>query len=589
MIKIACCVITKGDEDLELLKGLLNSVRGIFNSIHITANGKETKEVKKFCKKSNIDYSFLAWNKDFSEQRNFNFGRVPKETDYIFWADVDDIVINAHLLPEIARKGLQQGLDTIYFEYWYGSKFNGKPSLETFVEVEIKHNRERLIKPNTVTWKKRLHESPIPNDGENHKYSSIKYSEDHPIAWLHLGADRDISFEKMKVRMDRNREILELELEDEKKVNDVDPRTLLYLMKIYTEEEDKVLLKKCIGMGQEYISKSGWDEERAVCYRLMATCMGKLGDHKKAKSLLHMAIEEYPYDPTLYLHLARAYFNLRNYGAMKHWMEIGLSKDTKRVSMENSLELKTLSAQLMLQYYYYGDEKNITKAYLGAKALYDTEPTKENESLLESLYDQKELDNASRNIHQYMLYLKEIDKVELIPNVYKSLPEQMKILPFANFFYNKYKEPKVWADNEICYYASFGTPHFEQFGPANLKTGIGGSETAVIQLAKEWTKKGYKVTVYCDCGSQEGEHEGVIYRPYYEFNTRDYFNVLIQWRSNHLVGKINAKKYLIDLHDVFYGDSYKGGFDALMVKSKYQRDLAPKLNDGAFRIVGNGI
>lgn len=590
-MKLAFCLITKGDEELESIKGLLNSIHGVFNSIHITANGEKTWELEKFCKKNKIDYSYLKWNKDFSEQRNFNFARVPKDTDYISWADSDDVIINAKALPDIAHKALQQGLDTVYLEYWYASKFNGKPSLETFETVEIKHNRERLIKPNTITWKKRIHESPVPNS-EDHKYSSIKYSEDYPVAWLHLGAERDISTEKMASRMARNREILELEYEDEKNSKDgADARTILYLMKVYAEEEDPKTLKKCISLGQEYISKSGWDEERAVCYRLMSVSFGKLGDHKKAKSLLHMAIEEYPHDPTLYLHLARAYFNLKDYGSMKHWMEIGLSKDTSRIAMENSLELKVLSAQLMIQYYYYGDEKNIKKAYLGAKALYESDPTEENKLLLESLYDQKELDDASRNIHQYMLYLNEIGRTDLIPHIYNSLPVQMKILPFANFFNNKYKEPKIWEKNEICYYASMGTPHVEQWGPKNLEKGIGGSETAAVQLAKEWAKKGYKVTVYCDCGSQEGIHDGVNYRPYYEFNHRDFFNIFIAWRSNHTLKNINARKILVDLHDIFWGGQYLdyNTYDALMVKSGYQRKFAHAVPDNKFRKVSNGI
>lgn len=590
MIKIAFCVIIKDDNELPKLKGLLDSVKGVFNTIHITANGEKVDEIKKFCKKAKIDYSYLKWNKNFSEQRNFNFARVPKDTDMISWADCDDVILNAHLLPDLASKALQQGLDTLYFEYWYGNKFDGTPSLKTFKKVEIKHNRERLIRPNSIIWKKRIHESPVPNS-EDHKYSQIKYSEEHPIAWIHLGADRYLPKEVMDKRMERNRELLELELADERTKGEVDPRTLLYLMKVYAEEEDKDILKKCVGMGQEYIQKSGWDEERAVCYRLMATCMGKLGDHRKAKTLLHMAIEEYPYDPLLYLHLARAYFNLKNYGAMKHWMEIGLSKDNGRVSMENTLELEILSSQLVIQYYYYGDEKNITKAYLGAEALYKSDPTDENRKLLESLYDQKELDDASRNIHQYMLYLKDINREDLIPQIYQTLPPAMQILPFANHFYNKYKEPRVWADNEVCYYASMGTPHFEQWGPKNLETGIGGSETAVIRLSEEWVKKGYKVTVYSDCGPQEGEHNGVIYRPYYEFNPRDFFNIFIQWRSNHLAGKINTKKFLIDLHDVFWGDQYLDidKYDALMVKSKYHRQLANKVPDGKIRVISNGI
>lgn len=593
MIKLSHHIITKGDEELDSLKYLFHNLDGIFSEVHITANGKKTTKLEAWCKENGYDYSYLEWSDDFSAQRNFNFARVSKGVDYQVWSDADDVIINPEVLVEIAELAHKAGHPIVYFEYWYGSKFNGKPSLETFVEPEIKHMRERLIKPGYTHWKGRLHETPVPFEKEP-TYSQIKYSDQYPIAWLHLGADKDLSNAKMAERMERNRRILELELNDEREAGEVDPRTILYLMKIYAEDTDPKILKELQNLGEEYLSKSGWDEERAMCYRLMAMGAGALGQNERAVDLLHKAIKEYPYDPILYLHLARAYFNLKNFGAMRHWLEFALSLDEQpnRVAMANELELKVLSAELMLNYYYFGDKKNVRKAYQAAKMLNKVNPTKENRDNEILLADLKDLDKASEAAHKLMLYLIDIDQTDKISTLYNALPMAMQNLPFANHFNNKYKQPKVWEDNEICYYATFGQGHISQWSPESLKTGIGGSETAVIKLAKLWADKGWKVTVYGDPGKAEGIHDGVLYLPWYKFNPRDKFNIFIQWRSNSLAGVVSCKKYYVDLHDVFYKASFiekQDAIDKLMVKSNYHAKFAGEFPEDKIAVIGNGV
>lgn len=157
--------------------------------------------------------------------------------------------------------------------------------------------------------------------------------------------------------------------------------------------------------------------------------------------------------------------------------------------------------------------------------------------------------------------------------------------------HNRYAKPRVWGEKEICYYASFGHPHFEKWNGNSLKSGIGGSETAVIKLSENWTQMGYKVTVFCDTPNPELIN-GVIYLPYIMFNPKDKFNIFIQWRHNSLAEKISAKKFLIDLHDIWWEDSYIEkieGIDKIMVKSKYHRELGKGIIDEKFEIIGNGI
>lgn len=586
-MRIALCIIVEGDSKLPNIKRLIKSAIPAVDTVHITANHKPCSKLKKWCEKEGYDFSFRKWTKDFSDQRNYNFSRAPENTDYILWADSDDVLVGAQHIRKVAEIAQKNNNDVVFFTYWYGCLFNGTPSLETLQEVEIQQARERLIKPGTTIWKSRIHETPVPMEGKELKYTQVKYSEDNPIAWLHLKMSRDITPEELQKTTDRNRTMLELQLEDEKEVGMVDPRTQLYLMKIYAEMDEK--LEECIGMGREYLQKSGWDAERAICCSLMAKCLSKLGDHNSAKKLLEQAINEYPYDPLLYMSLARACYEVGNLRAMEAHMKhaLTLKMDDEQTAMNNIYETKLVSAEVSLLYYM-TVKKNTEKAYRAARLLNSLNPSKNNQQNEEYLYKQMKLDKACAHVHKLIKYYEDTDP-EIIPDLLQSLPEDMKILPFVNHYQHKYGKPKVWASDEICYFATFGGKHFENWDGNSLKKGIGGSETAVIRLSEEWAKNGYKVTVYGD-PKKEKTINGVKYVPYYKFNPKDKFNILIQWRHNSLIGKVSAKKLLIDLHDVYFGGDYeKGGIDKIMVKSKYHRNLGKNIPDEKFKIISNGI
>ena len=587
---LSLCLITKGDEELKSVKIAVGSLIAYVDSVYITTNSDKYSKTKDWCDSNKkIEHSHLPWDKDFSKQRNFNFSQVRSDTDFILWADSDDFVVNASLIREVAQKVLSHGHDTVFFPYWYGAKFNGKPSIDTLEEVEITHNRERLIRPGSIVWQKRIHETPVPLDPERYIYSKVNY-EEYPIAWLHLGADRDLPPEKMKARIERNEELLRLELAEEGA--DRDPRTVLYLMKILCENEDKDVLLECINLGDEYLNKSGWDQERAVCYQIMSKCAGILGKHESAKELLLGAISEYPEDPLSYFYLARACFNLKDYRAMKHWMGVGFSIDPteNNTGMNNILELKVISAELMFQYNYHA-KRDVRAAHKAAEILAGLVPSKQNFFNESFTYNQAELDRASEHAHKLMDYCVDIQREGIIPQIVKILPEEMQKLPFALKYFYKYSSPRVWGTKEICYFANFGGNHFEKWDGNSLKKGIGGSETAVIRLSEEWVKAGFKVTVYGDpelaCVIND-----VSYLPWYAFNRKDKFNIFIQWRDSSLAKKISAKKFMVDLHDVFDGSTHKqriDQIDRLMVKSNYHKDFAVGIPSEKVKVVSNGI
>ncbi len=587
-------MIIKDDSELPKFIESFLSVLPYVQFAQITSNGKQTAEIEAFIDSTRgrfpritIDYTYLPWTDDFSAQRNHSFNRIPKDYDFIYWQDSDDVLVGAELLPNIAKIAKDTGKDVVFLSYWYGCSFNGEPSLQTFKEVDIEHYRERLIRPGTIVWKGRLHETPVPVDGQKNNYTKLEYHpKERPIAVMHTALLED-SVEKMM----RNKRILELQLKEEKENGEADPRTLLYLMKIYAEIGED--LEGCIKMGEEYLTKSGWDEERANACDLMAICYTKLNKPHDAIKFLHNAISEYPHQPLHYVRLALAYFNVERYRESRHWLEVAskIEMDTKTAGINNIKELKVLMTQLVLKLKFQVD-KDLDGSVLAAQALLKEQPSEANEANLNYLLDRKELKDASEASLKLLEYFEMIGDDKSISSVLDALPKVISEQPFAISQRRRITKPRHWKDNEICYFANFGGKHFENWDGNSLSKGIGGSETAVICLSEQWAKLGYKVTIYGD-PQEKCEINGVIYLPWYYFNKSDKFNVFIQWRNASLAPTIKAKKFLVDLHDIVAQPDYSievmNAVDKVMFKSEVHRKMLTELPDDKALVISNGI
>jgi tetratricopeptide (TPR) repeat protein len=586
-MKIALCQIIKDDSELQKLKACIDSVKMSVDDVFITANGKSVSKIKKYCEDNKYHFSYFKWIKDFSAARNFNFKQATdyKEYDYLFWLDTDDVVLGGEMLKDIAIEAKEKGKDIVFFTYWYACTFNKD---NTIASVDMQQNRERLLKPGVTYWKGRLHETPVPVSGVKENYTVYSYNEEtRPFVVVHTNTD-------WEGKMDRNKEILEMQLKDERnRPEGADPRTLLYLMKIYAEQDSLSDLDKILEMGKEYLEKSGWDEERGVCWEQMGVALGRSGDIKGSIKAFHESIQEYPYQTLVYLRLANAYYNDKNYRQAQHWLDVAMKMEVneKNASMNNIKAMKEMSVGLSLKLNT-NVYKNYKKALDSAKLLYSVVPTEANMNNILYLEDIVELDEACKNTNKVFDYLDKIEETGTIPQIIDSLPKAIATQPFAIKWRQASSKPRVWGKDEICYFANFGGYGFEKWGPESLKKGIGGSETAVIELSKEWAKLGYKVTVYGD-PEVEGEFDGVIYLPWYHFNRKDKFNIFIQWRNWGLAGKIKVKKFLVDLHDVWNGvdidKKQLKHIDYFMVKSQFHREFAPNIPDNKFKIISNGL
>lgn len=603
--KILLTLILNNDNEADMLKRMLSSFMPYCDGVvaNITGLTGTNKKLRQLLDSYNgiyivttpvthpdqylptSDGKWLFGN--FAAARNHVFDLADKQKGYDFyiWADVDDILVKGEELPLIAQQAKKSDVDAVYFTYWYSVALNKQGQI---VDVAIDHLRERLLKPRMFKWVSRLHEVCVPKDLNYTPKQSIydfNPKEGRSCVWAHLTTE-----ERVSNTLHRNSIILDVQIREEERK---DPRTILYLAKTYFDmhKPDKYVLAE--QLFYEYIPMSGWAEERGSAWKYLGDIKTLRGDHRGAIDCYYNAVKEYPQTHMPYVLLAREYDELGLTKEADHWLDVVLKMEAPKTSttIGNPMDLKLMAASL--KYNRAIKTGQIDDAIYWMKVRNQI-LQKEDDGIIKTLEEVKLLNQAAGWTWNLAKWLKEHGHATKVKYLLESLPNELGREQFAHIIANDVKEPRVWGDKEICYYANFGGEFFEKFSGKSAVTGIGGSETAVIRLSEEWTKLGYKVTVYCDPREEAGEFNGVTYRPWFECNWNDTFSTLILWRSPHLLDRnIKAKRIFVDLHDVASQlDWTKERMDKVtkvFFKSNYHRKMIPKLPDSKVQIISNGI
>ena len=139
------------------------------------------------------------------------------------------------------------------------------------------------------------------------------------------------------------------------------------------------------------------------------------------------------------------------------------------------------------------------------------------------------------------------------PNAYNEVASWHQIYKKLNIYQGS-KIPKIPNKPIICFLADGG---FEPWSGKNIyTTGVGGSETFVIEIARNIKKySGFDVYVFCNCLEEE-EFEGVLYKPlieYYTFINENYIHSCIISRYSEYLPvtyKSWAENVYLLLHDL---------------------------------------
>lgn len=519
---------------------------------------------------------------NFAAVRNISFDMVTPDFDYIAWADTDDLLQGGTEIRKIATAAKDNNIDALFCTYYYSCVFNEDGTVK---EPIIFHERERILKRGKYKWTSHLHEVCVPVDGDVSKLHMSQYTYDPKInqnlVWVHTA-----NTEKSIKALRRNVRILELQAKEE---NYKDPRTLLYIAKTYFdigEPEKLIEADKYLDM---YIPMSGWEEEIGNAYHYKGLIRQRLGKDADAIQFYKRALFYYPANHGDYLRLADALYKTGRVEEGDIYLDQAavLPEMKSKATIGNPFETKLLYITLRYQQAQRKGDLEEMKKFA------EVRDTMVKDELLETVKQTIETNKIAQGIYNYAIYI--------IKNYPQHLEEYLNTIksPFIEQEFmmqlSNSRPPKEWNDNEIVYYASWGNKHFEEWTPDNLEKGIGGSESAVIYLAKEWVKLGYKVTVYCDCGDKGGIYDGVTYKHYNLVNFNDKFSTIIFWRSPHLldIKNLTAKRIFMDLHDIASMEHWTpervAKVDKIFFKSRWHRRNLPNVPNSKAVVISNGI
>lgn len=570
--KIAAILIVKGsDDEAPHLKRCLENVHkhvdGVFINVNAPKDKKPSNAVLDIARSFTDNVIETVWNNDFAESRNINLAQVSKDYDWILWLDSDDTIDRPKKIRDVVEAS--QKYDSIYVDYYYDHDEEGNPTTVHMVARIFKNNGAHQ-------WKGSIHETLIEKrgvvQGMTNDFKVIHHAEE---------ARTERSFE-------RNIKMLEKQLEKESK--DPDPRTFYYLGSTYM---DAGHLDPAIRLFNDYLTMSGWDQERCVAETKLGRIYLTKGDKAEAKKHFMQAIGEDPDSPDPRVEMGSLELDIKQYPKAKHWLEGVVKMKKNQTTLERNPLAYTYRTFLLLVDTYMGLGgkwlENASKyAQKARKYRPNDKKVVEYCRIVEQIYQDKlALEKAITKFKK----LKDAGKKKKALELLYNLPSRLADNPVVATLKNSMQD-FIWPKKSIVIMT--GDTVLDEWGPWSLKEGIGGSEEAIIRLAPKLQKLGYKVVVFAKPGSRTGLYDGVMWRNFWDFNYDDTFDIFISWRNPGLFEKpIKARKRYLWLHDVMEPGEFEpnriANFDKCILLSKYHRSLFPMIPDDKVLMSGNGI
>lgn len=579
-MKIALAMICKGTkEEAKHLDTALYHAAGHVDGIFVTLNAPKGEEIDpacyKVCKKHKATVSEFVWGDDFAEARNFNFAQVPKSYDYILWIDADDALRGGAALRKII-----EATNKDCYSMWYQYDFDEQK------RPYIVHQKVRVVRNDgTFVWRGRLHE----NIGSTRDVS-IELIKGVDV--LHLSTREH--FEENKKRN------LRIALKGKEEFPD-DPRSYWNTGNAY---HGSGMYEEALIEFATFLQTTESDEEKYIACLRVGEELWNTGKQYEAINQLRYAIGIRPTYPDAYTKMGAMLVSQKRYkdAVMYLTQSLKFPPPEDSIVVFNPRDYDYEPIRLLAVAHFEMNE--IEKSLAFFKMCLEIYPQDEDlKSMVKKIGDTVETTKAMEGKAELMSQMTDEDLRKELDALDPKDRAHPAICHLANTRFFKTES----SGKEIAIFCGF-TQH--EWSPEIAATkGVGGSEEAVIHLARRWAKLGWTVTVYNSCGFKEQADEeytqgivnaaqngigSVIYKPWWMWNYRDRQDITILWRHPFMAQyEINSGKVLVDMHDVLSADEFTperlAHIDYVCFKTTAHADLFPKIPGEKKRIIANGI
>lgn len=579
---VSVCLIARDEE--HQLPACLESLRPHVEEIVVVDTGSKdaTVEVaKRLADKIEVftgcnDAAGRMLRFDLARNRSFSLASQP----WVMWVDADDVVVGAEHLKSLVgrydaeRRG-QPSMVMLPYEYSHGA--DGKPDLIL--------ERERLVTPRDhFEWRGWVHEVICPKGGDVRRKTDI-------VKIVHKRSQS-----RKKSEPGRNLRILEAQLAAE---GDADARHLYYLGQ---ELAGAGRIDEAAAVLSKHLARSGWDDERYMAAHLVATSLMNRGDYERAIEWAMKATLIREDWGEAYFTIAKcSYFmaqrtnQIRWWQRAAHFARVGLDKPrTETPLFVNPLERDfEIHRYLNLALSKIGDTKGALASVNQALAVRPDEQL----ALNKRVYEEHE---AAIDFQAALDRLVALGKVA--PEVRSHILEvkNRNALPAKTNGVHASRSSSHGLD--LAFFVGYSV---EAWNPETFKkTGLGGSETAVIEVGRRLAIRGHRVRVFGDCvphdgGARiEGSFDGVEYLHYDRFKDIT-CDVLISSRRPQAIDAegLHARRSILWVHDVHCGDQLTAAraarFDEIWTLSEWHRGFFagtyPFLDSDKIKVTRNGI
>lgn len=539
MATIGLQVITK--EWTQELRKKLEDIKPYVDAISVQVNGN-----KHGGRPAGFNIEFTKWSNDFAKARNELLSSA-KYTDYWVWMDTDDEIVNIESIRDVVADMDRRGATVMAFPYHYQS--NGH-------EVVATQWRERIFKTSAGGhWVGRVHET-------FHQDNPVYHHSD-AMTWVH---ETDEAHQRESIK--RNYEILKLELAD----NPDDARTNYYMgiTSILRQEYPEAI---------KYLNKAASlypdPDNKYSSYHKLAEVFNITGDYKLARLTELQAVSIIPSYPDAYLGLAQYAYEAGNYTEALEWLDVAKIKDAPKTALVMDPTLYTYRPYALRALCLFSLRRYKEAAAMADQVLRMAPHYELIASRIEMFHEAAVKEQAVEAA-KFLIRYAGTESLDLIRSLPRDLREDTSIAGMKW----RMLEDREWPEGSVVYWCGKSD---EDWGPDTLDKGMGGSEEAVVNLAKRMP-----ITVF----NQRDDESIPNWHSWIWFNPRDTYDTLIVWRAPELGVGIKANKKLLDLHDVIEPERiyrHLHEYDGIMFKSQWHRSLYPEVPDEKAHVITNGI